>query len=140
MRAIVLVALLSGVAACQPAAQSGQTAPDATTGAQAAAAPAAGACPLAGKWRVASEGGESTWVIAEDGSVTNEADSILRGRAELAGSQLSWTWEKGDWAGSHSMMLSADCKSATGSTQYTRVPRGRELGGTYSTTAVRVEN
>lgn len=103
------------------------------------AAPAAAACTLAGKWRVAAEGGESTWVIAQDGSVTNEADTLLRGRAELDGNQLSWRWDKGDWSGSHSMTLGADCKSATGSTQYTRVPRGRELGGTYSTTAVRVD-
>ena len=135
MRALVLVALLS-VAACNPAAPGS---PDrAQTPAGAASAGPAAACTLAGKWRIASEGGESTWVIAEDGSVTNEADSMLRGRAELAGSQLSWSWDKGDWSGSHAMTLAPDCQTATGSTQYTRVPRGRELGGTYSTTAYRV--
>jgi len=128
MRALAVVAVLSALAACNPAAPP-----------NAPAATAVQACTMAGQWRISDDqGGGETWTIAEDGTATVSNNMLLKAHATLTGNKLNWRFEHGDNHGFVDLTLNPDCQAGQGSKQYTQLSGGRNPGPATSVTVQRL--
>lgn len=91
------------------------------------AAPEVKTCKLEGRWLTTASGGQRTWIIAADGSVTSADSDWTKGKAKLDDHKLTFEFEEGPQAGIYTLNLSPDCRTAEGTVEVTRANAGWPL-------------